>query len=330
MAKLGSLAVLAVAMALGACATSQTDLAVESAQSGSRPWKAQVAEAVFYPENTEDCGPAVLAMALTASGKRVAPDDLVGQVMRPGQDGKLTVDLISATRRNGRLAYPITDIESLLAEIDRGRPVVVLRNTGLSMAPQWRFALAVGYDLSSKTITLHTGSTPNFALRLSTFESDWRASEHWGLVVLTPGKLPASPDRTAYLRAALGLERAGQPAAARIAYEAALTAWPEDLTTLMGLGNVSYKLGKRGDAARFFTEAVRAHPQSGDAHNNLAQLLLEQGRLSQATEAVNRAISLGGPNLAIYRATRAAIRAAERNTQEAMVRVRTEAVSLAE
>jgi tetratricopeptide (TPR) repeat protein len=124
----------------------------------------------------------------------------------------------------------------------------------------------------------------------------------------------------------VGLERAGQPAAARIAYEAALTAWPEDLTTLMGLGNVSYKLGKRGDAARFFTEAVRAHPQSGDAHNNLAQLLLEQGRLLQATEAVNRAISLGGPNLAIYRATRAAIRAAERNTQEAMLRVRSDSV----
>ena len=330
MAKLRSLAFLAVAAALGACATSQTDLAVHSAEAGARPWKAQVAEAAFYPQNTDECGPAVLAMALTASGRRVAPDDLVSQVMRPGRDGKLMVDLISATRRNGRLAYPITDIESLLAELDRGRPVVVLRNTGLSMAPQWRFALAIGYDLSNKTINLHTGSTPNGAVRLSTFESDWKASDYWGVVVLAPGKLPASPDRTTYLRAAVGLERAGQPAAARIAYEAALTAWPEDLTTLMGLGNVSYKLGNRGDAARFFTEAVRAHPQSGDAHNNLAQLLLEQGRLLQATEAVNRAISLGGPNLAIYRATRAAIRAAERNTQEAMLRVRSESVSLPE
>jgi Flp pilus assembly protein TadD len=44
-----------------------------------------------------------------------------------------------------------------------------------------------------------------------------------------------------------------------------------------------------------FRQAAIDHPESVAALNNLAQTLADQGRYTEALEAVHRAISLGGP-----------------------------------
>ncbi|HEY9446547.1 MAG TPA: tetratricopeptide repeat protein, partial [Burkholderiales bacterium] len=53
--------------------------------------------------------------------------------------------------------------------------------------------------------------------------------------------------------------------------------------------------------------AATVHPQSADAWNNLAQTLLERGRKDEALRAVEHAVQIGGPRIAIYRSTRDAI-----------------------
>jgi hypothetical protein len=49
--------------------------------------------------------------------------------------------------------------------------------------------------------------------------------------------------------------------------------------------------------------AVVNHPRAADAHNNLAQVLLEQGRKREALESAQRAVAIGGPRVEVYEST---------------------------
>jgi predicted Zn-dependent protease len=52
-----------------------------------------------------------------------------------------------------------------------------------------------------------------------------------------------------------------------------------------------------------FKEIIRLHPRAGAAYNNLAQILMEQGRYPEAREMARKAVSLGGPLQAVYQQT---------------------------
>ena len=79
----------------------------------------------FFPQEKYQCGPAALAMAISWSGLPVRPEDLVEQVYTPSRKGSLQVAMIAAVRRHGRLAYEISDLESLFPEIAAGYPVIM-------------------------------------------------------------------------------------------------------------------------------------------------------------------------------------------------------------
>lgn len=306
----GFLLVVGLALALGACASPQTSQVLDTALRDELSPRAEAQNTVFYAQSDQQCGPAALAMALTWSGLRLTPRDLEHEVYTPGREGSLTSDMIAAARRHGRIAYPINDLKSLLQEIDAGNPVIVLQNLALTWYPQWHFAVAIGYDLPNKTVVLHSGERPYLETALGTFEKTWERSEYWGLVVLPPGRLPRTLDRRRYVSAVAAVEAAGQTASAAQAYRAGLERWPDDLSLLMGLGNSSFRSGRLKDSAEAFARAVAVHPEAGDAYNNLAHVLMVQGRFVQAAAAAERAVALGGPNLAIYRQTKAAIEAA--------------------
>jgi tetratricopeptide (TPR) repeat protein len=71
----------------------------------------------------------------------------------------------------------------------------------------------------------------------------------------------------------------------------------------MGLGNSYYAIGDLANSEHAFREAVRLHPQAGPAYNNLAQVLLEQGRNNEALAAARKAVSIGGPLKTAYEKT---------------------------
>lgn len=56
-----------------------------------------------------------------------------------------------------------------------------------------------------------------------------------------------------------------------------------------------------------YREAIRRHPGAADAWNNLAQTLHELRQHDEAPAAAQRAVDIGGPRLAQYRATLQAI-----------------------
>jgi tetratricopeptide (TPR) repeat protein len=258
----------------------------------------------FFPQEDYQCGPAALAMAMQAAGAPVTSDDLVTEVFLPARHGSLQPEMMAAPRRHGlvtlRLAPRLRDV---LDEVADGNPVVVLQNLAFDWYPVWHYAVVIGYDLGRGEIVLSSGRERRQELPLTTFERTWARSGYWAMLALSPRKLPKTAAAAPYLSAVIALERAGRPADARAAYEAALGKWPDNLTALMGLGNTAYELGDPDGSERAFRRAADLHAESDAALNNLAQVLADEGRFAEAQSAVRRALALDGPNRAVAERT---------------------------
>jgi hypothetical protein len=267
------------------------------------PDRMAIADVPFFAQEQYQCGPAALAMAMGWSGMALTPDDLVQEVYTPGREGSLQSALISAARRHGRVAYPISGMDVLLTELAANHPAIVLVNLSFFWYPKWHYAVAVGYDQLAEVIILHSGTMANERLSLRVFNNIWKRSDYWGLLVLPPGELPATAREDGWLEAVLGLERAGQKEAAIIAYETALKRWPANFSAWMRLGNSRYKAADMAAAAQAFQQAVQLDPKAGPALNNLAYVLWKLGRRDEALKLARQAVVLGGPLQEKFRKT---------------------------
>jgi tetratricopeptide (TPR) repeat protein len=270
----------------------------------------ELAGVPFFPQQTYQCGPAALAAALDWSGLSVRPEDLAAEVYTPSLKGSLQTALVAATRRHGRIAYEIYALDQLVSEIAAGHPVIILQNLGISWYPVWHYAVVIGYNQPEGDIILRSGVDPRKLMPFGVFEKTWSRADYWGLLVLKPTQMPATAKEEVYLNAVLGLEKAGQFRLALSGYQNALTRWPQSLPALMGLGNSYYALGDLKNSEQAFREAARLHPEAGPAYNNLAQVLLEQGRKDGALKAARKAVLLGGPLVTVYQQTLKEIEAA--------------------
>lgn len=272
-------------------------------QTPGEPDRAMVSGVPFFAQDELQCGPAALAMALNWSGIAVQPADLSPEVYSPGLKGSLQSSLIGSARRHGRVAYPITGSEALLAEVSAGHPVIVLVNLSFFWYPKWHYAVVIGYDQQQGEVILHSGLTAREVLSSRVFMNLWRRGEYWGMLVLPPDRLPVTGEEVAWLDAVSGLEKAGQRQAAAIGYATALQRWAMSFTAWMGLGNSRYSLHDLEGSAEAFHQATLLEPENGMAFNNLAHVLAEQGKLQEALTAAQRAVALGGSSLDTFRQT---------------------------
>lgn len=287
---------------LAGCAATQESALPEVAAPGL-PAAAEITATPFFPQDEYQCGPAALATALTHAGRETTPAALVPQVYVPARKGSLQAEMLATARRHGQVAYPLApQLEDLLREIAAGNPVIVLQNLALDWAPQWHYAVAIGYDLAAREIVLRSGTTRRLAMALGTFEHTWARGGRWSMLALPPERLPATAREPAYLAAAAALERV-VPAAARRAYDTALVRWPTSAAARLGQGNAAYAMRDLEGAAAAYTRAAQEHPEAADAWNNLAQALHELGRRENALAAAQRAVALGGPRALAYQET---------------------------
>lgn len=299
----GRILTIALLLVATGCTTAQQtrDLIADP---GALPVSASVPDVPFFPQEKYYCGPAATAMILNWSGLPVTQEEMAEQVYTPGREGSLQPDVIAAMRRNGRLAIPVDTLRELLGEIAAGRPVLVFQNLALDFYPQWHYAVVTGYDLEAGELTMNTGIWESRPVALSTFEHTWRRGGYWALVVLKPGDLPVAADEDEVLRAVAGLERVKRPADAAVAYEAVLQRWPRSFAAWMGLGNTRYALADYAGSEAAWRAATTADTENpAPAWNNLAYALQAQGRKQEAIEAAEKAVELGGPDEANYRAT---------------------------
>lgn len=234
----------------------------------------QVADVPFHAQKGFRCGSAAMASMLAWTGMKITPADVE---MAAGADPRAS--MIETARRYGRFAYPIAGPTALAEELTAGHPVLVLENLGVPAKPLWNCAVAVGYDKGRDEILLHKGEDAARREPWRKFERLWADSDQWGLVVLNPGDLPAAARRTDTIAAARGLEKAGRYWEAVLAYDAALSQWPNDGEALMGLGSSLYRLGDAKGAAEAYTAAARLSPDPDPALAELARIK-GQGRVA--------------------------------------------------
>ncbi|WP_411832802.1 PA2778 family cysteine peptidase [Pseudoxanthomonas mexicana] len=242
----------------------------------------------FHPQTEYQCGPAALATVLGASGAAVTPEALAPQVYLPGRRGSLQVELIAATRRAGRIPYPIArDPEALFAELQAGRPVLVLQNLWVRTVPRWHYAVVVGADAARNRVVLNSGDRRGLRMRAPTFLRTWDWGGRWGLVTLRPGELPARADATTYLSAVADFEAVAGAEAARPAYAAARQRWPQDARVPMALGNQAHAAGDRAGAATHYRDGLALAPADPVLANNYASTMGELGCREQALAALD-------------------------------------------
>lgn len=298
---------------LSGCAAPQTT-ALLSAPQAHLPRQLELTATPFIAQERYQCGPAALAMSLRAAGFPIDADSLVPQVYLPQREGSLQVEMIAAGRRNGALSLTIApNIDALVTELAAGNPVLVLQNLSLPIAPQWHYAVAIGYDMDRRDIILRSGTTERLVMPMSTFEHTWARSGYWGMLTLAPGHLPATADEASVLDALVAFEKRRPPGAARATYALAARRWPDNLALALGLGNSAYAAGDQAAAAAAFGRASERHPDSGAAFNNLAVALMALGRLPAARAAAEQALALGGPWREAARDTLATIALAEKS-----------------
>jgi tetratricopeptide (TPR) repeat protein len=295
---------LVVALLLSACVSAPQSAALRRQAAPELLEPALLTQVPFFPQDAYQCGPAALATMLVASQVAVTPEQLVPLVYVPERKGSFQVEMMAAARSHGRLAYRLApSLTALFTEVSAGNPVLVLQNLGLAVYPRWHFAVVKGFDLERRKVLLNSGTYENYETSLATFERTWARAEHWGMLTLAPGTLPATAEPTAYFTALAALEETHPEAAIELAYESGLQAWPQDRDLLMGYGNVLYEGEDAVGAAEQFGKVKALYPDYAPAWNNLAQVLWEQGDAGQALFHSRRAVALGGPFLATYRAT---------------------------
>lgn len=272
----------------------------------SRPdWLADaftISDMPFFAQDEFQCGPAALAMMLGANGISTTPADTKPLVYVPDRQGSFQPEMIAAARSFGLLAYELEpSLSDLIYEIASGHPVLVLQNLGLSLAPQWHFAVAKGFDLENDRLILNSGEIEDYSLSIRTFERTWQRADYWSVVIVEPGVLPTTANPNDYFVALAGLQR-NSPTNPDLdaGFVRGLEEWPEDRNLLMGYGNFLADTDELYGATDVFSETINLYPQYGPAHNNMAEVLMRLGRLDEALYHVQAAITLEDDFNAIY------------------------------
>jgi tetratricopeptide (TPR) repeat protein len=247
----------------------------------------------FFPQEEYQCGPAALATVLNAAGVAVAPDDLVDQVYLPKQHGSLQVELLAATRRADRIPYQIEPtLDALREELEAGRPVLVLQNLGLGFLPVWHYAVVVGIDPAGDYVTLRSGIEHRKQSRATDFLHNWQMASNWGMVVLSPGEMPASTTPRRLLTAVAQAEPMLSIASRKRAYHAALDRWPGNITARFGYAHALHAAGELTAAESGYRDIVNQYPRHAAALNNLSEVLADRGCYTQATAIARRALAI--------------------------------------
>jgi len=273
----------ASAVLLSACVTREPFIPAHLPPGAQR--SVELEATPFFPQKKYQCGPAALASVLGASNVETTPEALVPIVYLPARHGSLQVEMQAAPRKFGRLSYPLSrNLADLLAELNAGRPVLVLHNYGLSFWPRWHYAVVIGYDAATDSFILRSGKKRRAEWRARTFMVAWHNGGRWAMVVLRPGETPATADAKPYLESAADFERGASPADSRLAFDAAVQRWPSEPVAWIGRGTAEYRAANYANAARDYAEALRLDAADVGARNNLAQSLLDLGCPAHARE----------------------------------------------
>lgn len=250
----------------------------------------ELREVPFFPQARYQCGPAALATVLTASDVAVVPETLIADVYLPDRQGSLQVEIKAAARRYGRIPYEIDPtLQALFTEAAAGRPVLVLQNLAFGWLPRWHYAVLVGYDAAQHRVVLRSGRTARRLEPLSRFQRSWALADHWAMVLLKPGEIPATGSANRYLRAIVESGSVLPIAVVSKALQTGAENWPGNADLHFALANELRHLERVVEAAAHYRSAIDIEPDHAGALNNFADLLFTEDCLTAAATYAARA-----------------------------------------
>ncbi|WP_290652391.1 PA2778 family cysteine peptidase [Aquisalimonas sp.] len=282
-------------LSLGGCAALT---ALDPDEAFSEPPQAvELTDVPHHPQEALQCGPAALAAMLQWSGHDVAPETLKPDLFVPARRGTFQSEIKAQSRARDRVPYRIPGThDAIVAELHAGNPVMVFQNLGLGWLPVWHYAVVVGYKPDNHAYVLRSGEHKRQITTLDRFRRTWERGDNWAIVVVRPDELPATAQPAHWLRAGLDLEETGRASAARAAYERGRAHWPRHGGFHVALVNLHHGEGDaRGAAAAARRGLDEAESLRGVLNNNLAMLLLEQGRYADAENKARAALEVDSP-----------------------------------
>lgn len=260
----------------------------------------------YLPQTPQLCGGAAVAMVLRYWGDQdVFPQDFESLVSADA-GGILSSALASAVRGRGweALVVPVeveTAYARLVAEIDRGRPVIALIETG---AATYHYVVVVaGTD---EIVVVHDPARAPFrVLQRPDFDRAWAAAGRWMMLVLPhaetldatlPHAQPAPPRTpcSALVEQGVTLARSGDHDQADASLAAATTLCAADAAPWRELAGLRFMQSRWIDAQALALAATRRAPDDAHAWQIVAASRYLSGDALGALGAWNR---LGEPRV---------------------------------
>jgi hypothetical protein len=221
----------------------------------------------FIAQRPGQCGPAALAMLANHYGQTVTQDEIAGEIYLPDIYGTLTSEL---TTYAGRFKLWVRSYRGSFADVREKLhhrvPLIVLGKLG----SHYHYFVLLRYDEATGTLTVHSDTRPNLAMRREDFLRWWNRTGNWTLLVCPPEKVSWRLSADEYNDLGLHFERTGDLARAAGHYRRASELRPSNSYFHFNLGNALLKQGLNREAAAAFAHAIRVEPENADAMNNLA------------------------------------------------------------
>ncbi len=254
---------------------------------------------------------------LNALGDAVSADELETALPKAPSGGVLSIDLLLAARQRGFDAGLVAGrAEDAQAEIAAGRPaILMLRLLDLPGARRdvFHYVVLDGHDPERNLYRFQFGDGKGRWATLEQLEKSWAAAGH-ALLLVRP-----RDETDAELRRAVLLEGSGRLDEAMALYRGVLAVRPESVRAWVDLGNAEASAGRGTQAEQAYRQALRISSEERDALNNLAWLLLREGRQLEEAEALaTRAAAAPSPDRPLAQDTLARIQLARGRCEEAV------------
>ncbi len=137
----------------------------------------------FFPDKTDQCGPATLAGVLSFWGKASDPEQIRQEMYLAKLKGTLPMDLVLTAESHG-LKTKMTrgDLSILRAEIQAGRPILAMLNIGFLVVPVNHYVIVTGFDDQRQGLYMHSAGKENQFIPYKKFLRAWRKADDWALL----------------------------------------------------------------------------------------------------------------------------------------------------
>ncbi len=303
---------------MSACASRNAVVRSDLSPTESAPAVVRLENVPFFPDDTDQCGPSVLASVLQFWGKDVSPEQLKSEVYVQRLRGSLPMDMAPALQAHGLATHLIAgSFEDVKSALRAGRPLIAYLDFGTRAHPIGHYVVITGYDDRRRGLYIHSAKNKDKFASYRRFNRGWSDTDHWLLlaepgvatdVVLSTltastavsasgfnGRAPrfhASLTAKEYVELGAIYASQGKIDDANAQYKLALSVDKRFVPAWIGLGNNAFETKQYREAEKYFERALKINPDDPTANNNLAMSYVAQRRrLDRAQELATKALS---------------------------------------